>query len=128
MGVFDRSVAQVTRQIKKYGELVTWKQVVQGAPTDLDKPWEPGTPIETEHLVKIVFLPILPGNKQWKKYLSETEVIIGNTLGLMAAGELTFVPDLKDVVIRDSKQLSINSVNRLAPNGQNILWWIDFNE
>lgn len=126
MGQFDRQIATALRLIKKNGQAVKWRSIANSIPTDPDKPWIGSTnPAPVEHDVFICFVPVK--DQQWRKflkYLTNTEVQIGDLAGLM--GNVNFEPNPKDVVIRDGVELAINNIDLLSPNGQKILWTLEF--
>lgn len=57
-------------------------------------------------------------------YLRGTEVQNGSVMGYM--GAVNFEPSLKDVVIRDGKELRLENIDVLSPNGQTILYTVVF--
>lgn len=125
MAQFDRAIATVLRLIEKNGQSVVWNSLTNAAPADTSKPWKPGAAGATPHTVSICFIPVR--DKETRKliqYLKGTDVPIGQLAGLM--GQVSFEPAVKDVVVRDSKQLAISSIDWLSPNGQKILCTIEF--
>lgn len=124
MSVFDRQIATATRLIKKYGQSVTWRSLPDGTVTDPDKPWRPVNGGHVDHSPIICFLPDDRENRQFYAYLTGKEVSSGTTLGYMAA--VNFEPKLKDIVIRDGVEYQIQNINLLSPNGENILYTIEF--
>lgn len=124
MARFDRQIALAQRLIKKNGQLVKWRSLPDPV-TDPLKPWEGGTVVPVEHDVWICFVPVQTREdvKEFT-YLSETEVQIGLTYGLM--GNVPFEPTARDVVIRDGRELRMNWLDLLSPNGQKILWTAEF--
>lgn len=123
MGVFDRQIAQAVRQISQKGQTVTWRQVRDGA-GDVEQPWKPGAAENTDVQVKIVFLPESARNLEFLRLLQGTSVPTGNLTGLMAAQ--TFIPKVKDIVIRDGVPMGVCSVDPLAPNGEIIMYSLRF--
>lgn len=123
MARFDRQIAMALRLIKKNGQLVTWRQLRDSIP-DPEKPWEtsPQTPID--HSAYIAFFTIDKDQREFIRYLTGTEAKIGDVLGYM--GQVNFNPDSKDVVIRDGVEYRINNVDLLSPNGQKILYTVEF--
>ena len=91
-----------------------------------DEPWNvlPADPQETE--VSIAFLPVDRESYETLCLRAGMELPKGNELGYM--GAVSFEPNLKDVVIRDGKELSIAYIDKIAPNGQNILCTVLFSE
>lgn len=124
MGVFDRQIANAIRVIQKKGQVVTWRQLSDGAPADMSKPWKPGETVETEVEVSIVFLPETQKNLEFLRLIMGTTVPTGNLTGLMAAQN--FTPKVKDIVVRDGIPLGVCSVDPLAPNGDIILYSLRF--
>lgn len=124
MGEYDRAIATAQRLIAKKGMSVTWEQQTNGTPTDPGKPWRPSGAAPTEKTVNIVFLPYNRENQQFLSMLAGTEVPKGNEYGLM--GAVDFEPNLKDTVVRGTQRLGIETIDRLAPNGQVVLYTIGF--
>lgn len=123
MARFDRQVETALRLIAKNGQVVKWRQV-RDIPIDPEKPWEAGTPDDTELDATICFLPVDKVNRETLMYLAKTDIAAGQVVGLM--GQVTFDPTLKDVVIRDGEELRIFNIDLLSPNGQKILYTIVF--
>lgn len=126
MGQFDRQIETAKRLIKKNGQLVTWRKLAATTP-DASKPWlvAASTPTDYED-VSICFLPPGRVTQELIHYIKGSDVTTGNVQGLMAAQ--AFEPDAKDVVMRDGKTLRIKSIDPLAPNGQSILYTIEFDQ
>ncbi len=124
MGVYDRQIANAKRQIAAKGQSVTWRVLRDGAPSDPSKPWKPSAGAPDNKTVKIVFLPFTTSNNQLIRYLKGTEVTEGGLTGLM--GAVDFEPKAKDVVIRDGKELVVKSIDPLAPNGEVVLYTLEF--
>lgn len=126
MAQFDRQIATAQRLIAKYGQDVTWQTVVDGSPADPLKPWKPSEAADTQTTAKICFVPVR--DNDWRKllaYLKGTEVPAGKLAGLMA-GNVTFDPKLKDIVVRDGVTLNVSNIDLLSPNGQKILYILEF--
>lgn len=125
MAQFDRQIATAKRLIAKYGQTVTWRSVVDGA--NASEPWKPPEAADVDHEVNICFVPVR--DNEWRKlltYLKGSEVPGGYLAGIM--GQVDFTPSLKDVVIRDGVTLRIASIDVLSPNGQKILYSVEFEE
>lgn len=126
MARFDRQIATAKRLIAKNGEKVKWRVIDDPTPTDPNKPWEPGPATPDDKDVSICFLPIDRQTMETFNFIKGTEVPKGSVMGLM--GQVNFEPNLKDVVIRDGKELRIASLDVLSPNGQKILYTVVFKE
>lgn len=126
MGQFDRQIATAKRLIAKYGQTCIWRKVANGAPVDSLKPWKPTASETSDNNASIVFLPASRENRELLRYLKGTEIPVGSIQGLMPA--VSFEPTLKDVVIRDGKQLRLKSIDPVSPNGEIILYTLEFEE
>lgn len=123
MGVYDRLISTATRMINQKGQSAIWRSIVNDTPVNPDKPWEVST-VTTDNPVKIVFLPIEEIGRYFTNYRKNTEVPTGNLAGYMA--QVSFTPTLKDVVIRDGNELTIVNLTEYNPNGESILWIVEF--
>lgn len=123
-GRFDRQIATAKRLIQKNGQKVTWRVMTDGAPADENKPWKAGVGSYEEHEVFICFLPEDLRNKEFIRYLTGMEVTTGTIIGLL--GNVPFNPSPKDVVIRDGVEYRINDIELLSPNGQKVLYTVEF--
>lgn len=124
MARFDRQIETALRLIKRNGQIVSWSQVVPGAP-DPTKPWLPVGTTQTTYTPFICFLPLDRDGKEFLMSVGGAEAVSGAYYGLM--GNVGFVPNLKDTVTRDGVKLEIASIDLLSPNGQKILYTIMFN-
>lgn len=124
MGQFDRQIATAQRLIAKYGQDVTWQTVVEA--TNGAQPWKGTTSADTPNTAKICFVPVR--DNDWRKllaYLKGTEVPSGKLAGLMA-GNVPFDPKLKDIVVRDGVTLNVTNIDLISPNGQKVLYILEF--
>lgn len=123
MARFDRQIATALRLIQKNGQLVKWRQLQRE-----DDPNNPAAVIENDpvdHDVYICFLPVNKDTKEFIAYLRGTnDVKIGSVIGLM--GNVSFTPDAADYVLRDGVTLEILNIDLLSPNGQKILYTVEF--
>lgn len=125
MARFDRQVQTAKKLIAKNGQLVKWRIVRDAAPVDSAQPWKPtNTATPVEHDVTICFLTVDKDTYETLSYMEGGEVPMGAVMGLM--GAVNFEPSLKDVVIRDGKELRLFNVEELNPNGQTILYTMVF--
>lgn len=126
MGVYDRQIATAQRIIKAKGEACVWASQIPPTTPDPDKPWliTPGAPVEYPD-VAIAFFPLERQFSELIRYLKGTDIVGGSLYGLM--GAVDFVPQITDTVVRkDGTRLSIASIDPLAPNGEKILYTIEF--
>lgn len=116
---FDRQVATAQRLIQKNGQLVQWKQTEKDS--SVTEPWNQ---VATDPVLNDVYICFLPSNDPWIRYIKGSDVVSGNVYGLM--GSVSFTPSTEDVVLRDSEELRISDIKLLSPNGQKILYTIEF--
>ncbi len=124
MGVYDKQMALAVRMISTKGQTVTWRKQT-AEPIDDNKPWELNTSVDTDYSPSIVFLPIDLINHEFRRFMKDSNLIAGNEGGLMAA--VDFTPEVGDMVIRGSEVLKVKNFYRLSPNGEIILYIIEFN-
>ena len=126
MSVFGRQLEAARRMIAKYGQSVTFRTLTDGALPDPNAPWLPGTPVNVDHAVKIAFFPNSTQNNEFLHYVQGTDVPAGTEVGYLAPSG--FEPTLKDLIIRSGKTLAIKSVDRIAPNGEILLYILGIGE
>lgn len=119
MGKFDRQIATAKRLIQKNGQLVQWKRTVKDV--SITNPWEQ---VETEPVLNDVYICFLPSIDPWIKYIKGSDVTTGTLYGIM--GQTSFDLSAADVVIIDGEELRIKKIDKLSPNGQIILYTIEF--
>lgn len=122
---FAKQIEMALRLIKKNGQRVVWREVENNI-VDSDKPWQQGEAQIKDNDVIICFLPIDLQTQQTLTFLKGTELPRGSVMGYM--GKVPFEPNLKDVVIRDGKELRIVNIDLLSPNGEKVLYEIVFRE
>lgn len=119
--------------IEKYGQKVTWRQVRNGTPPDPELPHIPGDSVNVDFTnTPIIFLPQKNEGKESERFSrpyegtqKRFEVHAGNIQGLM--GPVSFVPTIKDVVLRGTELLRIDSIQTIQPNEESaILYKVKF--
>lgn len=129
MTVYTRQIATAIRLIKAKGEKAVWKQNRNAAPPDVTKPWIEGAPLTPVSIpVSIVFLPTNKANEELiRALMNMPEVKSGSVYGLMAS--VAFAPSDKDTVVRLSgREVRIESIDVLEPDGTPILYTIYFKD
>ncbi|MGH8711235.1 MAG: hypothetical protein ACREVA_07955 [Burkholderiales bacterium] len=124
MGIYDTQIATAKRLIKQKGQIVNWLSIEHGMPDNVTKPWKPSEEIFICYLVNIVFFPIGLAFTEFLHYLKNSEISSSSEQGYM--GQVNFEPKLKDIIIRNNEELVISSIDRIAPNGEIILYIIGF--
>lgn len=122
MGVYTRQIKQAQATIKRKGQLVTWEK--HTVVTDGAKPWKAhagGAPATFP--VYIVFLPVK--GERSTRLMEGSTVPEGRERGLMGA-VTGFVPAIDDTVIRGGERYTIKDFDVIAPNGEAILYKIEF--
>lgn len=142
MGVYDRQIATALRLIKAKGQLVTWQK--HNAQQGSSQPWKTSKPpvgygvggygaggfgvgdgSPAGYPVSIVFLAPKSGLQALFALMQGTSVPTGAPMGLMGA-VTAFTPEITDVVLRGPKSLVIKDFNIVAPNGEIILYKLEF--
>lgn len=125
MGIYDRQIQTARRQIEKFGGRFTWRKIgtVEGA-----DPWKENATADVD--TPNVPILIVPENMQLAEFMvamNRGEIKSGRQKGIMP-GNVSFTPDTADVVIdADGVILQIDSIDKLAPNGvEVILWYVIF--
>jgi len=124
MAQFDNAIALAQRLIAKYGQRVVWQSVTETTPNPLE-PWNKVAGDPVNHPVSICF--VSPRDNEWRKLialLKGTEITVSRLAGLM--GAVTFTPKQNDFVNRAGTQLKVKEFDVLAPNGQIVLYTIEF--
>lgn len=123
--VFDEDVELATELIEEFGEEVTWVEapVVSGG-----TPGYPGTasdPVKHEGIRIAFFSPrdLGMGSEMFLALLKDTEVPVGTEIGLMT-GAVPFTPLADATIVRTTGEIAIDSLDRLAPNGLPILYFV----
>ena len=116
-GKYDAQVALAKRLLEKYGETAKLVRTTPGAPADVNKPWEPGTPGVTSKNVSAVWLnhSVLRENTLAKE---------GQIFAIVAASDLTSPPNpaLDHVIRAKGARYSIEKSEPLDPSGQDIIY------
>ena len=119
MGIYDRQIATVHRMLAKYApDSANWIQVSQSTP-NVSKPWEMASSVTTSAFVDMVLTSPFR-DQQFVSYVAKSEVPEGCIVGLM--GPQTFTPEINDTVEINGDTLKVESLDRVAPNGDVILW------
>lgn len=121
--IYQRQIDAAKRLIRSKGQLVLWRQFTD-SPTSTK--WKPEPAISTDYNVYVTFFPIMSVMKEFLRYMKDSDVPVGSVQGYMAAQ--TFEPTLRDIVIAGSDTYNVKSINNLAPNGDTILYIIEFDK
>ena len=121
MGTYDRQIATAERLIREKGKAV---QVVrQTTVTDPAKPWEPGVPTEVLDDAYGVFLNFNQADMETMAKMSgASEVQTSDRKVLLAAAAVSGAPTTNDKLRDADGDWSIEWVQVLSPNGENILY------
>lgn len=123
MARFDRQIKSALRLIEKNGQVVTWRQPQRTQ--NFNEPWKVASAAPINHSPRICFLPVDKETRELIAYLrGNNELKSGSVIGLM--GNVSFTPAATDFVIRDGVNLEIASIDVLSPNGQKILYTVEF--
>lgn len=123
MGVYDRQIATAKRIIKAKGAECVWKRTTAAEGGDA---WNPQPGVPQEWPVSIAFFSpkdLGRGTGEFIAALRGTEVPTSKEIGLMAGG-LEFDPSADDVIERWDGVKGIETIDRLAPNGEAVLFFV----
>lgn len=127
-GVFDEDIQAAQELIAIYGADCLWQKP---APVVEDEPGYPTQGAVPDPIpCKIVFFSprdVGRGSEVFMALLAGTEVPTSGEIGIMAGG-LSFTPDDSDTIVRnpdtENLSLSIKQIDRLAPNGTPVLYYV----
>ena len=121
--LYAEEAAMVLEMIAEAGQACTW--VVRPNVTEgVSNPWNATDGTEVEHDVIIAFFPIDRTTQRSMQLMLGTLVPVGSLLGLM--GYHDFLPNLNDYVLRGSEQLTLKNLDAIEPNGEQLLYMIEF--
>lgn len=124
MGEYDSQIAIALKLIKKKGQLVTW--VKQNVSRDGTKPWKT-TEVGGGATFPVSIVFIASGSAPQDAFvhlIKGTSVPTGAPKGLM--GAVPFVPEINDHILRGSDKFNVESIEIVQPNGDPILYKIQF--
>lgn len=123
VSVYAQDIKQAKAMIKQAGQLVTWRKLVR---TDNNAQHWKAT-VAPQDFQVYIFFPRKGSNalNALQRLLKGTEVTDGAPTGLMAAVP-GFVPEVTDKVLRGNVAMAIASIDVLAPDGNPILYFIEF--
>ncbi len=119
MAVFEAEFNTARSLIKEFGQPVTWKNF-QNFTTTVGKPWQVTGGTYVDYTVDLVFLP--ENREGYKSQQIDQEKQEGFELVYLATRD--FVPTLQDSIVRDSVTYTIRSIDRINPNGEQIVYEI----
>lgn len=127
-GVYDDDIATAKELIEEFGQTCYWQK-----PQPVTVGGSPGYPVagdvpQPEECKIAFFRPkdLDSGVAQFMDVIPNTEVPDNTEIGLMA-GDVSFVPEGTDRIRRgaiDAPAISIIKIDRLAPNGTPVLYYI----
>lgn len=115
MGQFDSAIELADRLITKNGMPITLRHRTLAAAAS-DTPWEPGAATVTDTTVDGVFL------NYNRKDVDGDVIKQGDQYVYIAAKNLSSVPSIDDLLIRDTEVWKIVNIEELRPNSQRILY------
>jgi len=118
MSIYKNSIEMAKRLINKYGKTVSFK-VTPFTINDPLQPWLKNSGTTVTYSVKMVFLTKYM-EQLFIKYMIKTSIPTGDINGYMA--QQSFVPKINDIIEDGSKTLIISEINKISPNGDDILY------
>lgn len=123
MSQYENMIGMALRLIAKYGQEMIWRKVENGTPLDPNKPWLPGDSAFVDYIVPIAILPNDRENRETVRYLADTTLKIGDSIGYM--GQVTeFAPKAKDVIVRNGIEYVIENIVSIEPNNEGVILYI----
>lgn len=121
MGVYDSQIAMAARLIRERGKPVSIIKL--STATTPDKPWEPTTPATTTIDGHAVFLNFNQKDLETQsKMAGASEIKASDRKVILSASELSDPPTTNDQLEDESGRWSIEWVQVLSPNGENIIY------
>lgn len=130
-GVFDADIQAAKDMIAEYGAPCLWQK-----PAPRAEGGTPGYPTQGPtpdpvpcHIAFFRGKDVGYGSEAFMALLAGTEIPTSGEVGLMA-GNVPFTPDDSDTIIRnpgpgrENLKLAIKQIDRIAPNGQAVLYFI----
>lgn len=127
MGVYDGPIANAKRIIQAKGEACKWHDAVPASTPDTATPWivAAAPPAVVHDPVFIAFFPLDRRFAQLIRFLKGSDIVVGSLYGIM--GAQPFTPVITGIVERkDGSKLNITAIDPLAPNGDTILYTVEF--
>lgn len=122
---YAEDIEAAREAIEEAGEDVVW---IKAAARDPDaKPWRDQRDGQPERFpVSIAFfspVDVSRGSGQTFSFTNETDIADYSEVGLMA-GDVPFQPDGRDKIERNGALKEIVAIDRIAPNGTPILYYV----
>lgn len=122
MSVYADDIATARELISEFGQKCLWQK--RAPVTGGDNPWNPNQgAVPSAYPVDMVFLSPKTGAK-YLQMMNGTEVPVKSQVALVAGG-LSFTPELNDTITRNGVAISVNRVDLLAPNGEDVLYYVE---
>lgn len=126
MARFDKFIALAQRLIAKNGQETILRRFSDAPVPDPDKPWRTGSAEPDDITVNAVFLNFGDLGRAGERYMPDTQVQRGDKLVLIAGGDLSATPELRDRLYREGggpedEGFSIVNIQTIDPNGQRVL-------
>lgn len=121
MGTYDLQIGVAASLIRQQGKQVLLVRHVNASP-DPNQPWNTDTTSTVTESVYAVFLNLNIKDAETQSYMKGTEILAGDRKVLIAGNATNAPPSLKDELLDGSVRWSIESVQELAPNGEQILY------
>lgn len=123
-GVYDGAIATAKKLIDKFGMDCGWQRPAAEVEAEPGYPTTGALPAVIP--VRMAFFSprdLGRGTDEFMAALAGTEVSGSNEIGLLAGG-LSFEPDDQDSIIRNGVGLSIKKIDRLAPAGVPVIYYV----
>ena len=116
MTVYGNFTATARSLITEKGQLITWNQ---RSATSASQEFVPNASTVTTYSVRMVFF-----NLNYR--LTDFFAPRGSLIGYMSPFPV-FIPSVNDYVTRDGRDLVVNKIDEISPNGEIIYYVVEFN-
>lgn len=114
---YERMIALGFRLIAKYGQPAIHRRL-EVTEADPNTPWIAAGKPNVDTNVVIAFVPVDRYAWETMRMREGTDITEGHITGYMAA---SLAPNVKDVIIRAGRQLTIDDVITINPDGRDVL-------
>lgn len=128
--MYESQIETAKRLIARKGKLVKWRKL--DFEVDPLKPWllTSGEP-PVDYDVSMVFLPVSRVGQEFVRFVTGGDIPEGSLFGLMGSQSfMDTIEDVKsclnDVVVDGSNEYRIKNISPIAPNGNIIICYVEF--
>jgi hypothetical protein len=129
--MYEAQIQTALRLIARKGKIVVWRKLAETV--DSLKPWKQSADAanNVDVNVSMVFLPVSRVGQEYVRFATGGDIPEGSLYGLIGSQSFMLTLDdakecLKDVVIDGLKEYRIKNISPIAPNGNVIIAYVEF--